>query len=270
MSHFIEKYWRQERPVIIENVSIENYNFSKEEIKKKFQNEKDKQIGWYDAKVTSELTPDFVAELLSRDDISTREKPMRIFMQPGGHRTFAHYDGNSIHGLNYQFKGSKEWIIISPNTPYSLIPFMYVVMNKEIATVPDHIDHYRFTMKEGDLLFLPRYWQHQVNSLAKVNINFNWVMTPLLPNQTRLGKREQEIIKLRKALPIINKAFFPEPINKYGGQGYTMVDAYTRDLSKFSILARLFKEVFNYIPFLFYYKNIKTRADLFKKNNFNV
>ena len=267
---FVEDYWLKEIPVLIENVTISNQNLSADDIKSMFQDESSKQAGWYDASTDYDLTPDFVQTLFSRADLSTREKNFRVFLQPGGHKTLAHYDGNSIHGLNLQYKGLKEWVIISPDTPLRNIPFMYIVMDKEIKEVPKGVEAYKFQTKPGDLLFLPRYWQHQVHSLDRVNMNFNWVGTPTYPGNSILAKRENEIIRLRETLPIVNKAFFPEPISKYGGKGKELTRAYVEKTSILATYYRLLREIANYFILPFYYKNIKSRANIFIKNNFNV
>ncbi len=267
---FITNYWLKEKPVIISNVSITNQYLTVAEIKKQFQKSSSKQAGWYDAISDESLTPTFVKDLMQRDEISTREENFRVFLQPGGHKTLTHYDGNSIHGLNLQYRGLKEWIIISPNTPLRNIPFMYIVMKGELIDLPKNVEAYKFKTKPGDLLFLPRYWQHQVNSLGEVNINLNWVGTPRYPGNSKLAKRENDIILLREKIPIINKAFFPEPINRYGGEGKELTRNYTTQTNYFSILIRLTRELSNYLFLPLYYRTIRKRANMFIKNNFNV
>ena len=269
--YFYENFWLTETPVIITGCPIEEHQYSPDEIIAKYKDPSKKQAGWYDAKVSSEQTPDFINAVISTGQVSQRENAMRVFMQPKGHQTLLHYDGNSLSGFNLLVTEKKEWIIISPNTPMRNIPFMYLSMTNEITdNLSNSIDYYKFMTEPGDLLFLPRYWQHQVTSKANVNINFNWVMTPKFPNQSITGKREAEIIKLRLTFPIVNKAFFPEPIAEYGGEGAPLIERYTKNISQFRIFSRLIKEIFNYIPLVAYYHSVKTRAYLFVSNNFNT
>lgn len=268
---FTKEFWELEEPVIIQGVEIpEDSDLDEVDVKSIFKVKENEEYGWYNSYPKENLTPDFVLRNLERDDISKREMNFRVFMHPKGHQTLAHYDGNSVHGLNYQYKGKKEWIIISPKTPLNCIPFMYVVMEKELKELDDKFIHYKFTTSPGDLLFIPRYWQHQVTSLDDVNINFNWVVTPNYPAANVLGQREREIIKLRESFPIINKAYFPDSIDKYGGVGKSLTSNYTSSVSNFSMLKRLAYEIQNYIFLPYYFFTLKKRAKDFAQNNFNV
>ncbi len=270
-SEFTTKYWNQEEPVIIEGLAVpESHELNEVDVKSLFQVKENMEYGWYNSEPKENLTPEFVAQNLKREDISKRDMNFRIFMQPKGHQTLAHYDGNSVHGLNLQYKGEKEWIIVSPETPLKCIPFMYVVMENELRELDDKRLYYKFKTKPGDLLFLPRYWQHQVTSLKDVNINFNWVVTPNYPASNALGQREQEIIKLRESFPIINKAYFPDSIERYGGVGKSLTSNYTSSVTSLSMLKRLICELKNYIILPYYFFSLKKRAKSFAQNNFNV
>ena len=268
---FYREYWLKEIPVIIEGVDLDkNEDLTPESISYKFLKKENKQSGWYDSEVIKEDTPKFVQNLFALKDTFTRKKPMRVFMQPNGHQTPLHYDGNSLCGLNLLKKGEKDWVLISPNTPFKSIPFMFLAMTGQIEELDESIDHYKFTTKPGDLLYIPRYWQHQVTCKSSLNINYNWVMTKETPNQTKLGKRESEVIKLRATIPWVNKVFFPDSIDEYGGVGREAIENYTKNTSVFKAICRLSIELLNFIPLIFYYKLVKGRADNFVNNNFNA
>ena len=268
---FENNFLNLEKPVIISNVSIDDSDkWTKEKIKRLFLKEENKEAGWYSFTKVEKLMPEIVLKCMNKIEYSKRKMPMRIFMHPRGHQSFTHYDGNSVHGLSLQIEGEKEWIIISPNTPLRCIPFMYIAMDREIKELPNHLICSKFRTKPGDLLFLPRYWQHQVSSLEELNINFNWVFTPKSPSLSQLGRREQEIIYLRNKFPIINKAFFPDSIKEYGGTGEELIQNYTKDLSVFRILKRFFIELLNYLILPFFYRDLREKGNLFMKNNFNV
>ena len=147
---------------------------------------------------------------------------------------------------------------------------MYVAMGRELSELPEIYNYYNFDLQQGEMLFLPRYWQHQVTSLDEVNINFNWVMTPKMPNDSVLGRRECEIIKLRESLPIVNRAFFPEPIANYGGVGKELTVNYTKSIGIMGSLKRLLLELSQYPQLLFHAAYLKKEAARFEKNNFNI
>jgi hypothetical protein len=273
---FIETYLLPEKPLLIKGVmTFDAEVLTPAYVINHFANENKREAGWFDADLVENgviQIPAFVKNVLSRTDMSVRKSPMRLFMQPGGHITLPHYDGNSLHGLNQQVLGKKHWIITSPNTPLPCVPFMFAgLVGKDFKYDPKKYDFYEFDTEPGDLLFLPRYWFHEVHSLAAVNLNLNWVCTPKEPNITSiLGRREVEIVKLRKSMPLVNKAFFPDKFENYGGQGQQLIDTYSQDVTRIQMLSRLCKELAGYPKLLLLAKQIKQRANEFSKNNFNV
>lgn len=273
---FVKIYLDPQKPVVIEDVfSFDQEKLTPEYVKEQFLDENRREAGWFDSPLIDNdiiKIPEIVKKILNRDDMAVRPTPMRLFMQPGGHVTLPHYDGNSLHGLNLQVIGQKKWIIISPNTPLPNIPFMFAAMvDSSFEYDPKKYDFYEFNTKSGDMLFLPRYWYHEVHSLDKVNFNVNWVFTQTTPDEsTVLGKREVEIVKIRKSWPLINKAFFPDEFSSYGGQGQPLIDAYSKGVGSVRMFVRLLKEVSGYPTLLVKAKKIKARAAEFYTNNFNV
>jgi hypothetical protein len=273
---FVSHYLLPEKPLIISQVNNFDTNLlTPEYVLENFTNEKKREAGWFDADLVDDGTiriPDIVKSVLARKDMSVRKSPMRLFMQPGGHVTLPHYDGNSLHGLNQQVTGKKRWILTSPRTPLPCVPFMFAgLVGKDFIYDPVKFDFYDFETEPGDMLFIPRYWYHEVHSLGKVNLNLNWVFTPTTPNlNSILGRREAEIVKLRKSLPLVNKAFFPDKFSNYGGQGKELIDVYSKDINSLQMFSRLFKELAGYPKLLLLAKQIKQRANEFSKNNFNI
>jgi hypothetical protein len=273
---FVEKYLLPEKPLVIQKVmTFNNEVLTSNYILENFADENKREAGWFDADLVDNgmiKIPEIVKSVLNRQDMSVRKSPMRLFMQPGGHVTLPHYDGNSLHGLNQQIIGKKKWIVTSPNTPLPNIPFMFAsLVGKSFKYNPRVHDFYEFETVPGDLLFLPRYMVHEVHSLEPINLNLNWVCTPTSPNESSiLGRREVEIVKLRKTLPLINKAFFPDKFSNYGGQGQELIDRYSRDVSTIRMFKRLVKELAGYPRLLLLAKQLKERANEFSKNNFNV
>jgi hypothetical protein len=273
---FVDNFLVPETPLVITGLSnIDLTTLTPEFILNNYTNEGKREAGWFDADlVDNEIIkiPSIVKSILNREDMSVRQSPMRLFMQPAGHITLPHYDGNSLHGLNQQITGKKRWIITSPNTPLPNIPFMFAgLVGNNFSYSEDKHDYMDFITNSGDMLFLPRYWYHEVHSLDKINLNINWVFTPNYPNQSsKLGRREVEIVKLRDTLPIINKIFFPDKFTNYGGKGQELIDIYSKDVSNFRMLRRFLIEVLGYPKLLLLAKQIKLRASEFSRNNFNV
>lgn len=273
---YLEKYVKTQTPVIVESVfAFDSKKITPEYVKEKFGNKEKKELGWFDSELVDNdivTIPNFVKDILNRKEFAVRHSPMRVFMQPKGHVTLPHYDGNSLHGLNLQVLGEKKWILTSPNTPLPCTPFMFAALvGKSFKYAPEKYDFYEFITKPGDLLFVPRYHFHEVHSLGKVNLNNNWVFTPTTPDETTpLGKREVEIVKLRKTWPLINKAFFPDKFSNYGGQGETLIHEYSKNVSYIRMVKRFIKELANYPRLIILAKQIKSRANEFSKNNFNV
>ena len=121
------------------------------------------------------------------------------------------------------------------------------------------------------MVFIPRYWTHEVHSQQDVNLNINWVFTPRKPNlKSPLGRREVEIIRMRRDFPFVNKAFFPDKFNNYGGQGKILIDAYAKDVGLINVVTRLIKELIKYPKLLMLANEMRSKANDFSKNNFNV
>jgi len=271
---FVSKYLLPEKPVILTGIdSYDKNEVTSEHVKNLFKDESKRSIGWYDAPLdaSDETTPSLIHEVFAREDMSVRPLPMRLFMQPYGHKTLYHYDGNSLHGFNLQMKGKKHWYLISPHTPLPSPPMMFVSLVPKGFTPDAQIhDYYDFETEPGEMLFLPRYWIHSVTTLAEENINYNWVTTPMFPNpDSLLGKRESEILFLRKKLPFINR-FLVDDYGAYGGKGEVIVERYVEDVGYLRLLTRIVKELSTVPKTLYLLKEIKSMAQDFEKNNFKV
>lgn len=273
---FVEKYLTLEKPVIISGVkNFDPKALTPQYIKQTFAKNELRSAGWFDSELPDNgdkvKVPDLVNQVMAREDMSLRKRPMRVFMQPKGHRTLPHYDGNSLHGFNLQITGEKKWILSSPNTPLPTVPFMFVGMvNRDFKVTSDQHDYYELTTKAGDLLFLPRYWFHEVYSIGKVNLNMNWVCTPVSPSvDSKLGRRECELLKVRSVFVFMNK-LFPDKFSEYGGQGKVITDSYIKNISYFRVLTRCLKEISGIPKMLFLLKSIKSGANEFSENNFKI
>lgn len=271
---FVKEYLLPEKPLIITGVGDRNIDeITSKYVKKYFQDTSKKSIGWYDAPLnpSDKTIPSFLHQIFARKDMSIRALPMRLFMQPLGHKTLYHYDGNSLHGFNLQIKGKKHWQLISPHTPTDFAPLMFVsLVGKTFVPDADKYDYYEFETTAGEMLFLPRYWIHSVSTRAEENINYNWVMTPTFPNNTSpLGRRESELLFLRKKIPFINR-FLVDAYDEYGGAGESITREYIKDVGYMHMCMRIGKEMVQIPKTLLLIKEIKGMASEFEKNNFNV
>jgi hypothetical protein len=270
--YFVQHYLTTEKPLIITGFLMDKA-MSVQNVLRQFQKESRRKIGWYDASISDSNipTPPLIEGILHREELSLRPLAMRIFMQPKGHQTLYHYDGNSLHGFNLQVKGAKEWYLISPKTPLDTLPLMFVSLVKRGFTPNEKKhDYYHFELQEGEMLFLPRYWTHSVRALQEENINYNWVATPMHPDpNSPLGKRESELLMLRKKFPFINR-FLVDEYSEYGGKGKEIIENYIQGVSLYRVILRIFKELASLPKTLFLLKEIKAMAKDFETNNFNV
>lgn len=273
---FVDKYLIPEKPVIIRNAKTFNTDIlTHDYLKENFMDEDQREAGWFTSELVDSETiriPEFILATLNRDDISVRKSPMRLFLHPAGNFTLPHYDASSMHGFNQQIIGKKHWVITSPNTPLPCIPFIFAgSVGKDFKYNRNIHDYYEFDTLPGDILFLPRYWFHEVHAIDPINLNLNWVFTPITPNESSiLGRREVELVKLKKTLSIFNKIFGSKKYSNYGGRGEDLINVYSENVGIFRMLTRLAKEISGYPRLLFNLKTIKIRANKLSKNNFNV
>ena len=201
---------------------------------------------WYD--VRRELldqicaTPPLVDRLMNPKEAFLRENCVRVWFNPRGHVTPWHYDGHSLHVFNLQLKGQKRWTIIAPETPPICTPFSHTTLFKHVSL--DGKRHYQFDLNEGDMLFLPRYWFHYVESEGEMNINVNWVLMPKSqPAATRTAKREAEMMWLKQRLEPVLPGQARRTVKTYAGKGHEAVSAITDHVSSASALRRAIIEL---------------------------
>jgi hypothetical protein len=83
-----------------------------------------------------------------------------------------------VNVFNIQVTGSKEWIIISPETPLASYPFLsFAVMGESDEKMLKNKRYARFNLKQGEMLFVPPLWYHKVISKEDENISVNWIIT---------------------------------------------------------------------------------------------
>lgn len=273
---FVEEYLLPEKPVLIRGVGIPDAEIvNPEYVKEAFLNDANRRPGW----VVSELidnavleVPPLVKKILARQDMCLSATPMRLFLHPAGHTTFPHFDGNSLHGFNLQAQGSKRWIAVSPDTPLPTVPFTNVCM------VPGEFDYdagacdfCSFVTGPGDMVFMPRYWIHEVHALEDRNLSFNWVFTPSFPNRSsRVGRRENELAAMAARSPVFDRIFCFGRFQGYGGDGHELLRTYGRGIGAMQIIHRFLREIAAYPTLLFRIRQVRNGVNEYKRNNFRV
>jgi len=116
-----------------------------------------KSLAWYDAPISDDpLFPSLAKTLLTASDIAVRPMPLRVWAHPKGHKTLLHYDGNSLSSFNLQLRGSKRWLLISPDTPLPMPPLQFVCLTgPDYFPTPRKHEYCEFETKPGEMLFLP-------------------------------------------------------------------------------------------------------------------
>lgn len=184
---FWNKYAVTEQPFIIEDVAsdwkakqcwTENYlqkRLSEEPLAKE-------AFLWYwmqeDALGGDYITPGIVEKTIDHEGIFPRSQGMRIWVHGKGNISSWHYDANMVNVFNVQVTGRKKWALISPATPLDCYPFTnFAILDGKGDGVFLNKIYTRFTLNEGDMLFLPPLWFHQVEACGQENISLNWVFT---------------------------------------------------------------------------------------------
>lgn len=120
---------------------------------------------------------------------------MRFWEHKKGNISYFHYDQRSTDLLNLCLSGSKEWLFISPKTPLKCWPFYNIALpfqqNKKLKAKS-------LIMEQGDLLYIPRNWFHQVKTLKDNTQNINIIFNDLADD--KMEQREKEIASIKQRL----------------------------------------------------------------------
>lgn len=275
LERFESMYQGPERPLVITGVNIrpcDTMTFS--QFRDTYLPGADRKLAQYDAALPPERdtrlpTPRLVRQVLASDKVCVRAKPMRLWAHPRGHYTLFHYDGNSLDSFNLQLQGRKKWRVVSPQTPLPLVPFgLPSVVSRSFHPSPSRYDFAQFELSPGEMLYLPRYWSHDVESMEDLNLNVNWVWTPRAPSFSVIGRREAELLALRQAFPILERIGHDHLVD-YGGDG-SVLPGYTQGVRFPTLLLRLAKELGRTPRFLLSLRGVLTRVKMLKENNFKV
>lgn len=184
---FHERYFVPEQPVIIEGVGAgwpARNRWTSDYLVRALSREPSAIAGdlWYwvdnGAMPDDFAPPELVQQLTNGDDCFPRNKNVRIWVHAGGNDTPWHYDVDLVNIFNVQVTGSKEWFLLSPQAPPRCYPWgNFAIIDRPAERMVDGRVHTRFTLHEGDMLYLPPSWFHRVVSCEAENIALNWAMT---------------------------------------------------------------------------------------------
>lgn len=258
------------KPVLITGVPLPEGEMSVKEFSARYMPGAVKSIAWYDAPLAEDAVfPDLIKRMLSAPDVAVRTRPLRVWAHPAGHTTLLHYDGNSLCSFNLQLRGAKRWLLISPDTPLPMPPMQFVCLaDPDFRPDPERHDFCEVETHAGEMLYLPRYWTHGVHSLGEVNLNLNWVWTPRRPDDTRNGRRERELLALRRASRLLDRLCSGDLLDYGGDPG--IIDAYTGGVSRWAMLRRLGSELAMGPGLLRNLRSVLGQVRTFEHNNFNV
>lgn len=146
-------------------------------------------------------TPKWLDKTLDHQMVFPRKHHMRLWMHHDNHITDWHYDENMVSVFNAQVCGTKEWLIISPDTPLKCYPFTNFAILDTDDKLLKSVNYSRFHLSPGDLLFLPPLWFHKVIAHHEPNISLNWLCTKTSTSvYTKALEREVERYALQEAL----------------------------------------------------------------------
>ena len=134
---------------------------------------------------------------------------------------------------------------------------------------PSQHDYMAITTEPGDMLFVPRYWSHQVHSLEACNVNLNWVWTPHQRNtQVAVGRRECAVLKLRWLLGRFGGFKYGVHIHNYADAGQNLLRTYTNALPRGLLLKTLLVELYNIVSSVPHRRSVASRMAQMSTNNF--
>lgn len=165
--------------------------------------------------------------LFDNPNTQFREK-MRLWRHNKGNVSYFHYDQRSTDLLNICLSGSKKWLFLPPEEPLRCWPFYNIALpfqkeKKKKALV--------MIMEQGDLIYIPRNWFHQVITLENDTKNINVIFNDL--SDKKMEKREKELASIKRL-------FIP---NYIYGDNISVLNEVIKKVPLFTTLKRLFIEL---------------------------
>lgn len=201
------------------------------------------------AVVTAALAPELSVARLDN---------VRVWLHERGHTTSLHHDGNLLFVFNVQVKGTKSWRLISPHSHVAYNFLSRVPVFTFHSAPADEIrrmgvELLEFDLQEGEMVYIPPLWAHQVVSVGHENINLNWVATRRAPKPSHRLRREQEVlgtmqrlVSFRPTEILLNRLLGGSTgayLENFAGVGEDLVDQLTSDVNRRAVARRLVTEI---------------------------
>jgi len=168
-----------------------------------------------------------IKNLAANSNTQFREK-MRFWQHNKGNISNFHYDQRSTDLLNLCVSGAKKWLFLAPEAPIKCWPFYNIALPFQQKVKAQALT---ITMAAGDLLYIPRNWYHQVETLEDNTQNINVIFNDLA--DSKMQTREQELAAFRHLL-IPNYVY---------GDDIEVLTNTIKSVSKRRIANRLIKEI---------------------------
>ena len=133
-------------------------------------------------------------EIRGLSQLFDKSKLKNLWISQGTLTVGLHFD--AAENLNIQIRGRKRFMLYPPGTQgyYPCPMFSQTAHMSEVFREGPELDSARFPkfdeskareamLEEGEILYLPAYWWHQVTSLGDVNININTWSLPSVGKQ---------------------------------------------------------------------------------------
>lgn len=199
-SHFYDDFVRCKQPILIKNAVNSDeikqlINDRKKEIKPLYSRGSVPILYTYfnDPTIRKYLFGlPIIKHLICNDKTQFRDE-MRLWHHDKGNISYFHYDQRSTDLLNICVSGSKQWLFLPPDAPLKCWPFYNIALPFQWKTKSKAIS---MIMEQGDLVYIPRNWFHQVttlqNNTSNINIIFNDLADPIMEN------REKELASIKQ------------------------------------------------------------------------
>jgi len=129
--------------------------------------------------------PELLPDIIYPPYLGARPQDSRIWIGQPGNVTWLHYD--AMHNFLCQVRGRKRLVLFPPSDLRNLYPQHFLSPSPHHSQVDiEAADYEKFprarravpvevTLEQGEMLFLPAGWWHQVYSLeAAISVNFWW------------------------------------------------------------------------------------------------
>jgi len=275
IEQFWDNYFTLGIPVIFRRLSLANFKPEPliSHVKELIYNKEAAPIGvsiWLNNESLHSLVPFFpwVSFCFEHKDTTFLYKNTRLFSCPAGHNTNWHYDAHLLFNFNLQLAGKKQWRLIPPDCNFPRYGFSQYGLIEEQDKPFLKDNAYTFILNEGDMLYIPPLWVHQVRALEEDSLSISWMgVSEHAIKPSKLLQREKEMLCLAWAAKKVNLDYYcgrlmrvyPGHFSGYAGQGWEFIRKFTSDVSPLKVLTRFLRELC-WIPYYYLHRKRINKA----------